>query len=264
MAKVVSFATAAEPPPAPDGYVETETSADMMRSLRLLRVLEGPSLTMIAGAPGTGKSRTIDAFEAECERDGTCQVTRITVAKGEGAAWNLATMLAALWGVTPAANGWGLTDARSTLARWIGRDAILIVDEAQYLDQRTRKTSLQGAGFEWLRALAETAGCGLAFVGDLALEGAVARFPQLQSRLRRPVVVRHPAAADVEALARAGGLHDRGAIALLGPLARRKGGLRNVENVLCVARLFAGDGPITPAHVRGAIVDMKLAPKGSV
>ena len=254
MAQVIDFATSPAPP-ARDDFVRTETAADMMRSLQLLRELDGGALTMIAGAPGVGKSTTIAAF-MKSEPDAIL----LRIAKGEGTPWNLATTLCELYGMSMRRNAWGLVTAREALARCLGQNALLIVDEAQYLDHRDRKTGERGAALEWMRALAEAAGCGLAFVGDLALEEAVARYPQLRSRMRRPVVVRMSTADDVNALAAAAGVDDAASIRALAAIARRDGALRNVENVLRMARLFAEGGKISPDHVHAAIVDMKLAP----
>ncbi|PCJ05272.1 MAG: hypothetical protein COB16_16445 [Rhodobacteraceae bacterium] len=49
----------------------------------------------------------------------------------------------------------------------------------------------------------------------------------------------------------------------VGAIARLKGGLRNVANVTRLAQLFAGTANPTPAHLKAAIQDMKLAPRGT-
>ena len=256
MAHVIDFASAAAPPRR-DGFVMTETASDMLRSLRLLRELDGGALTMIAGAPGVGKSRAVEAFMKEAP-----DATVIRMAKGEGTAWNLAKTIAGLYHASLPMNAIGLSGVRERLGAWLGPDAILIVDEAQYLDHRDRKTGERGAALEWMRALAETAGCALALVGDLALEEAVARYPQLRSRMRRPVVVRSSPPEDVAALAAAVGIEDDAILRALRSVAKRDGALRNVENVLRVAALFAEGGAVRREHVHAAIVDMKLAPAG--
>ena len=43
----------------PGGYIETATAADILLSIDLIRSIEGSALTMIAGAPGVGKTRTL-------------------------------------------------------------------------------------------------------------------------------------------------------------------------------------------------------------
>lgn len=52
-------------------------------------------------------------------------------------------------------------------------------------------------------------------------------------------------------------------VEVLHHVARRPGGLRNVEQVIWNARKFAGQGAVTPAHVRAAIIDLGLESKGA-
>lgn len=62
MADLLKFATAAARPRDPDGFVMTETAEDILRSLELVRAVDGTAMTMIAGAPGVGKTRAVHRF----------------------------------------------------------------------------------------------------------------------------------------------------------------------------------------------------------
>ena len=62
--------------------------------------------------------------------------------------------------------GGGLTKARAKLARSIGPNCVLLVDEAQNLHEHDARTRLMGAGFEWLRACQEFGGFALALCGN--------------------------------------------------------------------------------------------------
>lgn len=145
----------------------------------------------------------------------------------------------------------------------IGPDAMLILDEAQNLAQAYPRGGANYDAFEWLRSLAEEGCFSLVLSGDLKLLDARDRLPQLRSRIRRPVVVRTVPKADVEALALHRGLSDLRALEALNMVARQHGALRDVDNVIDHARLFAGGGPVELAHVMAAIEDLKLTPKGA-
>ena len=241
-----------------EDWADTETALDIRRSLDLVRVADRPSMTMIAGAPGTGKTSAVQRF---CEAQGD-KALYIAAARGEGTAWNFAHALANLWGYSkPTFNCHA--EAREKIAQSIGNTRVLVVDEAQYLHQRNRKTGQTGEAFEWLRATAETGGFDLVLCGDLSLPRAIADMPQLQSRLLRPVVVRQVSRADVAAVVEATAFCDPRSIDALHAIAKLPGGLRNVQNVTRLALLFAGTETPRPDHLKAAILDMKLDLKGA-
>lgn len=239
-------------------WADTETYKDILRSLELVRATDKPAMTMIAGVPGIGKTTAVRSFCHDEGHDGIY----VQAAKGEGTAWNFAKALSNLWYSRPIYNT--LTEARMILANYIGKRRVLIVDEAQYLYQRNKKTGQVGDAFEWLRAMSEEGQFDLVFCGDLTLPNAISSMPQLQSRMLRPVVVYEVSRADVAAVVEGTAFASSTAIDALHAIAKLKGGLRNVENVTRIASLFAGQDVPTLAHLKAAIVDMKLAPKGRV
>lgn len=239
-------------------WVDTETSKDTFRSLELVKLADRPAMTMIAGAPGTGKTTAVRRF---CHEEGHNAIY-IQAARGEGTAWNFAKSLSALWYSRPFFNT--LAEARTTFASYIGARRVLVVDEAQYLHQKNRQTGQTGAAYEWLRATADEGGFDLVFCGDLALPNAIAAMPQLQSRMMRPVVIDQVSRTDVATVVEGTPFATPAGLDALHAIARLGGGLRNVENVTRLAYLFAGQEAPTLAHLKAAIVDMKLAPKGRV
>ncbi|MBZ0129483.1 MAG: AAA family ATPase [Rhodobacteraceae bacterium] len=248
MAELLRFATAEARPRDPADFVHTETANDILRSLNLIRSIEGTAMTMIAGVPGVGKTRALKHF---CSAQGHDSIF-LTVACDEGKPSSLAQTLMGFF--DRGANGLSLTKTRSLLASYIGAGRVIAVDEAQYLTP---------AGAEWLRALAESGGIDLVLCGDLSLDVLVSKIPQLYSRMRRPVIINVASKADVLAVAEGSGLNSADEIAALCAIARLSGGLRNVENVVHNARLFAGGSALNAGHLKAAILDLKLTPKGS-
>jgi hypothetical protein len=155
---------------------------------------------------------------------------------------------------------------RSTYGVWTlyTKNTLLLIDEGQFLNQHNRKTGKTGEALEWTRGLAETWGQQIAFCGDLTLASAIATMPQLQSRMRRPVIIGRVNPNDVAALIEGTGFKTAEITYLLTALAALKGELRNVENVVRLAGLFAGSDAPTFAHVKAATIDMKLMPKGGL
>ncbi len=263
MAEIVRLAKPEAPPrPRPGDFLMTTTATEMLTSLNLIRSSAGGGMTLIAGAPGIGKTETLLHLASEL-KDGAIY---LRVAKGEGRPWGLAYSILRSWGAAPhqdrAFLSGGLTRARERLAASIGPDCIVLVDEAQNLNEYDDKTRLMGAGFEWLRALREEGGFALAFCGDMSLAPIVGDMPQLASRLRRPLTLKGVGKGDVARFAASWGVEDEAAIAALAAVARGRGGLRNVVNVLSTAADFSGGDAPTAESIRAAIHAEGLGPKG--
>lgn len=256
MAQHIRLAKLTDPPRAVGDWAETETARDIARSLDMVIASDAPCFTMIAGGPGTGKTTALKRF---CDRLGD-DALLITAAQGEGKPWEFATLLKSMWFSFPNCNG--LAATRIQLAKMIGPEKVLLVDEAQYLNVKNSKTGQTGAAFEWARAMAELGKFRLVFCGDLDLPGAIETMPQLQRRMVRPVVVRHASRADVAAII-AGTRLDRVEFGeVLHGVAKLRGGLGNVVNVARLAELFAGDGEVTLEHIKAAITDLKIGKWG--
>ncbi len=222
-----------EAPPEGGWFVMTETARDMLRSLDQVRELFGGGMTMIAAAPGTGKSATVWRYLQANRR------TFIVEAfSGEGGIWSAAIgVFKALDLGEP--NSRDLPGDREKIAEAVGADGMLIIDEVQYLIQKNPRGKDNIDALDWLRRISEEGCCCIVFVGDLALVDAVEKLPQFKRRLRRPVIVRRVSKVDVEAVAAKSGFHDPAVINLLFAVARRAGGLGDVAHVLSHAAIFA-------------------------
>lgn len=246
------------PDAAPDTgrFVMTTTATDILRTLGLVRNYTGGAVTMIAAAPGMGKTETLLHYRHSAKR-----TFLTTCVAGESSPLSLAFGLMRSLDLGEP-NNCRMPAERLRIAEAVGADGMLILDEAQNLVQAYPRGGANYDAFEWLRALAEDGCFSLVFAGDLKLLDVMDRLPQLRSRMRRPVVVRKVPKADVEALAARRGLSDVRAVEALCAVARHHGALRDVANVIDHAALFAGGGQIEVAHIVAAIEDLKLTPKG--
>ena len=208
---------------------------------------------MISGAPGIGKTETLLHFEREYPE----VALRITIPKGEGNPFHVSVNILNLFNPYRRHDN-DMTVRRNKIMRSLGPGRILMVDEAQNLFQRNKASCTKGASFGWLVAASEEGGFDLLFCGDLTLSSIMLEFPHLQSRMRRPVLINAAAMGDVDALAADHGFSDKGGIDLLKAVAKLTGGLRNVDNVLRMAEIFAGKDRLTAAHLKAAIQDLKL------
>lgn len=245
-----------EAPPVPEGFVATEAAQDMLLTLHAVAKVPG-AVTMIAAAPGTGKTETLWHFKSQHRRCFIC-----TAVMGEGGVWQAAReVMSVLELREPNCND--LRGARERIAEAVGPGGVLLWDEAQYLVQQNSKGRDNVDAFEWLRFAAEAGEFSLVFVGDLMLDGVVSDLPQLRRRLRRPVVIRRVSKADVRIFARARGLDDPRIIDALAAVAAAHGGLGDVANMIAHARDCADGAAVDLAHVLYAIEDLKLAPRGA-
>lgn len=237
-------------------FVMTETATDILRTLGLLRGQHGGAITMIAAAPGMGKTETLLHYLQSAKR-----AFLVTCVAGEASPLNLAfSVMRSLDLGEP--NNCRMPAERLRIAETIGPEGMLIMDEAQNLVQRHPRGGANYDALEWLRALSEDGCFSLVLSGDLKLLDAMGHLPQLRSRMRRPVVVKWVPQPDVEALAARRGLTDARVIDALFAVARQHGALRDVANVIDHAGIFARGGTIDLPHVMAAIADLKLQPKG--
>jgi DNA transposition AAA+ family ATPase len=116
-----------EAPPEGGWFAMTETARDMLRTLDYVRGLHGGGMTMIAAAPGTGKTATVQRY-IQANR----KTVRVEAVSGEGGIWSAAIgIFKALDLGDP--NSRDLPGDREKIAEAIGVDGMLIIDEAQYL-----------------------------------------------------------------------------------------------------------------------------------
>lgn len=258
MSEVLKLAKTSIPEADTEGFIRTETAEEILRSLALVRSINGPAVTMISGAPGIGKTETLQHYKRQ-----DCQASiYVSIAKGEGNPFHVAGRILSQFGAHNT-RGKGLDELRQLVGDYVGRTRILLVDEAQNLFQRHKLSATKGSSFGWLVAASEEGGFDLALCGDLTLPSILMEFPHLQSRMRRPVVIKAASREDVTALAANEGLDGKAEIDLLAAVSKLSGGLRNVENVIRMANIFAGRERANVNHLKAAIQDLKLHQSGT-
>ena len=127
-----------EAPPVRGGFVMTPTARNILRSLDLVASECGGAITLVAAAPGIGKTEAL--WSCKHARPDAIMFTAVD---GEGGPWGAACQLAQLLGLSePKANN--LMVDRQRIAEEIGADGLLLVDEAQYLARRNPKGADDG------------------------------------------------------------------------------------------------------------------------
>jgi len=258
MSEILNFAKVSEPVSDEYGFIHTETALEILRTLTLLRSVNGPAMSMISGAPGIGKTETLLHYERQ--NPGT--TLRISIPKGEGNPFHVSANILSLFNPYKRHDN-DITVRRGKIMQNIGKGQILLVDEAQNLFQRNKASCTKGASFGWLVAACEEGGFDLVFCGDHTLSAIMMDLPHLQSRMRRPVLIHTAPVGHVVKLAADHGFTDKAGIDLLTMAAKLIGGLRNVDNVLRMAAIFAGKDRITVGHLQAASHDLKLKIVGS-
>lgn len=230
---------------AGDDFVETGTAQDILRSLEYVQTMGKPGMTMIAGGPGVGKTQALRRFAAA-----NTNVWIATVNRGAARPFPFLETVCNLFRI--ATQGEGVPALITKLCdRLAGTRGMLILDECQHLGADALETA---------RGLHEIAEIDLVLVGDLRLSRTVASMSQLDSRVRRPVVVERPTRSDVSAIAGAFGVSGRERCDLLHGIAQLPGALRNVESVLRLAGAAMPDAAVPDTKaILYAIQDLRLA-----
>ena len=274
MAEILKFEKAQAAVRPIGGFVMTETATDILRTLNTVRSIYGDAMTYISGGTGIGKTEALTKF---CQQQNGRSIFH-SVMKGQGNPYDLATLLLGLdlvfhdrphleviqLGKKRYADlGNDLNAASALIADEIGPDRILMLDEGQNLNQRHKKTSERGASFGWLQGLVAKGGFKLIICGDLTLAPMIEADKQLHTRMIRRRKINTNTRADVAAYLSDSELDTPEIVEVLYQVARRTGGLRMVKRVIDAAQGFAGDGALTSAHIRAAIIDNNLEPKGA-
>lgn len=210
-----------------DTFAMTPVAQDILASLQMIQGQRKPAATMIAGAPGVGKTATILHFAAT-----NPNVWVVTCVNGAGRPIDLVKALARGLGLSIV--GLGVFDTIARIEDATARTrGMLILDEAQHLSK---------AALDTARGIYEQCGVHLALCGDLTLVPKTDAMPQLNSRLLRPVEVRRVTADDVAMVAAQFGVIDDASVSRLCDVAAKNGRLRKVEKVLRhAAFVMSGD-----------------------
>ena len=129
------------------------------------------------------------------------------------------------------------------------------------MPQRNFKTKAKGEGFEWLRALAEAARCGLIYCGDLTLLPLIGDILQLVSRTPHRAVIRSLPEKDVRAVKSGTGFDTPERIRILSAVAALPGSLRSMRMVLKVAADGAGADERGPQNLDERLINAFGSPR---
>jgi hypothetical protein len=120
-------------PPLPGGFVETDAARDMLRSINGAVGVWGAAMTMLAAAPGMGRTATL-MHDLRRHR----RAFMVTAVAGEGGVLGIAGAISRALEV-PAPNRADLPGARQRIAEAIEPEGLLMLDEAQNLVKRNDK-----------------------------------------------------------------------------------------------------------------------------
>ena len=257
MPEVLNFAKASEPLSDEFGFIRTDTAQEILATLNYMKSFNRGVASMISGVPGIGKTETLVHYE----RENPETALLISILKGEGNVSHVSTQILNLFYPHKGHDN-NITMRRRQIMEYIGKGSILLVDEAQNLFQRNKASCTKGALFGWLVAASEEGEFDLVFCGDLTLSSIMSEFPHLQTRMKRPRLIHTASVGDVAKLAADHGFTDKVGADLLTTISKINGGLRNVDNVLRMAAIFAGKEKLTAAHLKAAIQDLKMQTLG--
>ncbi|WP_296639951.1 ATP-binding protein [Roseinatronobacter sp.] len=239
-----------------------ETGVGATLSLVCAQTVAGAEMAVLRGAVGVGKSFALDRIAAQMTEQG---VLVVKVTATEATAGNVNAFLRAILGPYFTETGSG-SEAEEAVWRLLqgypftsgGPKVLLIVDEAQKLAGRVLET-IRGL---WDRGDAarlgdETAPCfGCVLVGNPTFMGKggaqrTASFEPLLSRLSFNMILPRPSRSEFRAFAATLFQDEARAEALVdGGLAY--GHFRAPATAARSAKLLAGDGEVTVAHIRQA------------
>ena len=236
MPQAIGLVNSAEPSTA---FCRTPTAADILRVVELSRRLR--CIGSVLGAPGVGKTTTLTWY---AESDPGVHYCVMNPAQSA-----LTAMLSRVGGALGIAAPYRSAQLHERICAWARRNErqALLIDEAQHLSNRS---------LDELRCIHDETGLALVFAGNENLRNrfndCAAGFGQFTSRIGPRVELRGAAAADAGALARHCGAQEPKAVAFLEKRIRARAGLRQVANLLALAREIAGHEAIRLNHLKRA------------
>lgn len=212
------------------GWVETPTSKEIERAFVLARSL--PSMAVVYGAPGVGKTSTIKRYART-----TPNVWTVTASPAVG---SMAAILKLIGIAVNSRGGYRNYDlARDITNRITGTRGLLVIDEFQHLSL---------PALEQVRAIHDAAEVGIALVGNEAgyaqMTGGTRRLDHAQLFSRCSPVVRlySPKEEDVNAVLDAWRITGKAVKDFALQIASGAGGLRVLVKMLEQAALFVPEG----------------------
>jgi len=233
---------------SPPGFVMTETAREVFTALRYVERLSGPRVGMVAGASGVGVSTAIAAYAYGRDADALV----FACVQSEGDTKSFAEGLCRIWNAFDKGN-LSLPARRAMLKPHFRAGTLTIFDNAHHLAQEA---------IEWAVGLADEAGGNVAFCGGLDLRKVFNDNDQLRGRVLMPCTFNGPRTGDVAEIVRAHDLDRDGIPDALDGVSRFGGGLRNVFNVVEMAKVFAKGGRVGLAEVNAAVETLRFSKRG--
>jgi DNA transposition AAA+ family ATPase len=199
-------------------------------------------LVCVYGAPGTGKTRTIEHY-----RESFANTWVATITPASAAVVPALEEVAEAVGIHDVCSG-ARRLSRAIRAKVRDLDGLLVIDEAQHLSL---------GAIEELRGIHDATGVGLALVGNelvyarLTGGSRAVHFAQLFSRVGLRLYLRRPEKRDVRAITEHWEVTDPKALELLDRVSARPGALRAITKILRLASV--GGRAVTAERVRAAM-----------
>jgi DNA transposition AAA+ family ATPase len=236
--------------PEPPAFFDTSTTR---RIMTMLTIAQRGRMTVIAGGPGTSKTKSARHYQAS--------VSNVWVATMKPSTGGLMPMqfkvLEALGAEEEKRKGTpiALTSRIESLMRNTG--GLLIIDEAQHLTEKS---------LEEVRSWHDETGVGIALVGNedvltrLTLGNRKDAFARLSSRIAQRMIFRGPQDADALALADAWNVTPEDQRAFIVATAKQPGGLRTCTMMLETAFMLASseNNTLQISHLQDAWAHLSI------
>jgi DNA transposition AAA+ family ATPase len=224
------------------GFVRTTAAAKITNGLDYAQL--AADLVVVIGAPGVGKTETLENFR----REGS-NVWLATMSPDTSGKVPMLQELGFAFGLDLTGGAAGMR--RQIAARVRNTGGLIVVDEAQHLD---------GKALETLRTIHDTTKIGMVLCGNPKLLTNMAALPQAYSRVGCCVSLGKPSTSDVRALAERFDVTGGDELDFLSGLAQHPGGLRCVVKTLRLGMMHAsGEGvAVAVEHLAAAWSELAL------
>ena len=227
--------------PTAPGFVATPTANKIIPILQYAQM--APDFAVVVGAPGLGKTMTMEHYRA-----GNPNVWMATMEPSTAKPGLMMREIGRSMGLEMRSLG----DASAEIRRRVkGTQGLILIDDGQFLST---------AALDQLRVIHDKAQIGVAIIGNEALyanvngNGRKTELAQLFSRVGMRWNVQKPADGDIAALLAAWGVTAADEVKWLRVIARKPGALRGMTKVLTLASLLAAgaEEPRALRHMQAA------------
>lgn len=229
--------------PIVPGFKLTPTAKKIMAQLQWAR---RGKLVVVTGHPGVGKTAVFEQFVGD-----TPNAFTVTMSPATRSPTSMMMAILKAAGSTSSYGGRAMNLLQAIIDRLTGMNALIIVDEAQHLDDDA---------IEQLRAIQDVLKCGLCLAGNPEVMKRVQRgartaaFAQLASRVSWAAHYERPTDADLEVILAAWEVVRESEKKFLKGVSAAGGGLRSVTQCLEMATLDSRstDEERTLGHLKAA------------